>query len=139
MLTEYEMKVTNATNTCSSDTRRILIVENDPTLAETLQVILEEEHHAVETASNGIVGLAMYSIGRHDLVIIGSDISRLSCVELASQIRDFNFDQPIVLTTHHKAAFEENFAASSLFTIVLERPVEIAELRAVATLPFAMA
>ncbi len=48
----------------------VLIVEDDPNIAELLQMYLEKEGYAVTTAADGGQGLAKFRAGRPDLVLL---------------------------------------------------------------------
>src|SRR5206468_12229838 len=49
--------------------RRILVVDDEPFVCDALKMMLTFDGHIVETASNGKEALAMFEVGKFDLII----------------------------------------------------------------------
>lgn len=49
---------------------KILIIDDDPDITESMKVILESFNHEVSAASSGEAGLKAARAGKHDLVIL---------------------------------------------------------------------
>ena len=49
---------------------RILVIDDDEMVRETLRLLLQVDHHVVELVGNGSQALGLFRPGRFDLVII---------------------------------------------------------------------
>jgi CheY-like chemotaxis protein len=84
---------------------RILIVEDDESIADLLRELFELEGHAVETASRGRIGLLRVANSNVDLVILDLKLPDLTGLEVCDQIRAWEREQlirsrtPIVVLT----------------------------------------
>ncbi|WP_207491568.1 response regulator transcription factor [Aridibaculum aurantiacum] len=79
--------------------RKILIVEDEEKIADTLKVGLVENGYAVEVAYNGNVGLKMFNNGNYNLVILDINLPGLNGYELCKMIRDKQPGMPIIMLT----------------------------------------
>ena len=79
----------------------ILLVEDEPSLIELGQGILENLGYCVDSASNGTKALAM--IGRdpdkYDLLLTDQTMPKMTGLELAMQARKIRPDMPVILCT----------------------------------------
>lgn len=76
----------------------ILVVEDEPLVSATLVDYLEYIGHSVETAANGVEGLALVHTKPFDLVITDRAMPQLNGVQLAAAIKaDRNL--PVILLT----------------------------------------
>ena len=78
---------------------RILVVEDEPHLAEGIRDNLEEEGYAVELALDGIQGLEAVCGGGHDLVILDVMLPGLSGFEVCEQLRASGCQTPVLMLT----------------------------------------
>jgi DNA-binding response OmpR family regulator len=76
----------------------ILLVEDDPTLSETLRYNLEREGYAVQLATDGVAGLEMARREQPDLVLLDVMLPRLDGFSICRILRQES-DVPIVLLT----------------------------------------
>ncbi|MFP3853777.1 MAG: response regulator [Anaerolineales bacterium] len=77
---------------------RLLIVEDDDTVRETLALNLRAEGYEVDTAADGEEGLAMARASDHDLLVLDVMLPRLDGLTLCRVIRKES-DVPIILLT----------------------------------------
>jgi PleD family two-component response regulator len=49
--------------------KSILVVDDDPSVADSLRLLLKIDGHEVEVATDGETALAKHKVGNHDLVI----------------------------------------------------------------------
>ncbi len=78
----------------------LLVVDDEPDLAECLADLLETEGHEVRTARNGKEGLALVAERQPDLVVLDVEMPVLTGPEMSYQmfIRDAGWEKiPIVL------------------------------------------
>ncbi len=79
-------------------THRILVVEDEQSLARSIQLELEHEHYQVETAQNGYEALGKLSDGGWDLMILDLMLPGLDGFQVCQRIRE-NSDLPIIMLT----------------------------------------
>ncbi|MFA6029033.1 MAG: response regulator [Elusimicrobiota bacterium] len=66
---------------------RILIIEDDFALAESLQALLKSKGYEVSFAPDGLQGLEMARKGRPDLILLDVLIPRVNGYEVCRQLR----------------------------------------------------
>ena len=79
----------------------ILVVEDDPGAAESLQHVLEEEGYTVIAAHTGEEGLALVGKERCDLVLTDLKLPGLSGLDLVKRLHTARVRLPIILMTAH--------------------------------------
>lgn len=84
----------------SEEKCRILVVDDDPFVAEMLAVILDAEGYDVETAEDGPDALAKFAAAPDTgLVISDMNMPGMTGLELIGKIRAANAGIPIILLT----------------------------------------
>lgn len=78
---------------------RILIIDDDRLVRDTIRVIFEFEGHEVVLARDGREGIAAFGSGQFDLVICDILAPDKAGVETIKQIRDFSAVMPIIAMT----------------------------------------
>jgi DNA-binding response OmpR family regulator len=68
-------------------TKKILIIEDDPSFSRAINHIIEKEGYDVSTASNGMTGLRMIQENPPDLLILDVMLPGLDGFEICSRIR----------------------------------------------------
>jgi DNA-binding response OmpR family regulator len=77
---------------------RLLIVEDDPTVAEVLTRFLRRDGYEVEVATDGISGLERASSGAHDLVVLDLMLPGLAGLEVCRRLRE-RAAVPVIMLT----------------------------------------
>lgn len=85
-------------NNANESKRRVLVVEDEPALADSIRYALEVEGFDVVSASNGRHGLASAETVNPDLVLLDLMLPGMSGLDVCRQIRTFS-DVPIVVVT----------------------------------------
>src|SRR5579863_1594891 len=80
---------------------KILIVDDEPAIGETLKEILLTENYRVDTAGTGKDALAMLGGGRYDLVIIDRRMPDMSGLELLAEIQRLSPPPVAIILTGH--------------------------------------
>lgn len=80
-------------------TNHILLVEDDPRLAEFIQAELTLEGYRVTVANNGIDGLAMTRDLQPDLLILDWMLPGISGLDLCLRLRNTGVQLPIIMLT----------------------------------------
>ncbi len=78
--------------------KKVLIIEDDPNIAEAEKLILETEFE-VFMAQDGSAGLSMCKEVTPDLIILDLMLPKLSGFEVCKMLRDEGFDKKIVMVT----------------------------------------
>ena len=109
--------------------RRILVVDDEPFVCDAVKMMLTFDGHVVETASNGKEALAMFEVGKFDLVITDFAMPNMKGDELAATIKARSPKQPVVMIT----AYAEMLASSGTplpgVDFVISKPFLLENLR----------
>jgi CheY-like chemotaxis protein len=81
--------------------KSILLVEDDPSVAKSLSVLLRLAKHQVEVAGDGETALVRYEEGKFDVVITDFLMPGIDGLELARLIKARVPQQAILLITGH--------------------------------------
>ncbi|MCE9637077.1 MAG: response regulator transcription factor [Planctomycetes bacterium] len=82
---------------------RILIVEDEPELAQALRVAFTDELHAVDVASDGAEGLWAARTGEYDLLILDRMLPAMSGLDVCRELRRSGATLPILMLTARDA------------------------------------
>ena len=78
---------------------RVLIVEDDQNLAETVKTGLEESGYAVDWVSDGFSGLEMVSAYSYDVIILDIMLPGMDGFTICQKIRSKHIESPILILT----------------------------------------
>lgn len=81
------------------DTRKLLIVEDEKKIADTLKFGLSEYGYDVEVAYDGMIGLHLFNASEFDLIILDINLPGLNGYELCKAIRQKDRHVPIIMLT----------------------------------------
>jgi CheY-like chemotaxis protein len=95
-----------AANLHSIPPKRILIVDDEPQVANTIRLLLEIGGHKIEIVEDAERALAVFEPGKFDLVITDLSLPKMNGTDLARAIRAHAATQPIILIT----AYAESIA-----------------------------
>jgi CheY-like chemotaxis protein len=109
--------------------KSILVVDDEPLVADTLRLLLGMDNHRVELASDGETALARYEGGRFDLVITDLLMPGMDGLELARLIKARVPEQRILLATGHLEAVSNNEKMRQNIDGLLGKPFSQEELR----------
>jgi DNA-binding response OmpR family regulator len=82
---------------------RLLVVEDDRSLAEALRRGLTQEGHVVDTVHNGAEGLDLAESGVHDAVILDVMLPGMDGLAVAKRLREDSIHIPILMLTARDA------------------------------------
>jgi two-component system OmpR family response regulator len=109
---------------------RILIVEDDPTLADGLVRSLEQSGYAVDHASNGEVANSMLLESVYDLAILDLGLPKLDGIEVLRRLRGRGGRTPILILTARDALENRVQGLDAGADDYLTKPFELVELEA---------
>lgn len=78
---------------------RILVVEDEHRIANTIKKGLEQERHAVDVVYDGTAGFDMASTEDYDLVVLDRMLPGIDGVEVCQRLRKDNVHTPILMLT----------------------------------------
>jgi CheY-like chemotaxis protein len=106
--------------------KRILLIDDERSVRETVGQLLRHDEHIVVEANNGAEALSLFSRNQFDLVLTDCRMPFVEGNELAAKIRQIAPGQPILMITGYGAKPGRNNPVDA----VLEKPFDLAELRA---------
>ena len=83
---------------------RVLVIDDEPAIRETMRMILEYEGHDVVLASSGQEGLTMAERELPDLVFLDIKMPGLDGLEVLTRLRALNDTLPVVMVSAHGTA-----------------------------------
>ena len=108
---------------------RILLVEDEPKIAQSLKRGLEEKGYCVELAYDGKMGKQMFFANTYNLVILDINLPLINGYELCRIIRDKNEQLPILMLTALNATEDKVLGFNSGADDYLVKPFEFIELQ----------
>jgi two-component system, cell cycle response regulator CpdR len=82
--------------------KRILLVDDEPSVRGSFRMILELDNHAVTEADNGAEALVLFGKGQFDLVATDFEMPVMKGNELAVRIKELAPKQPILMMTAYE-------------------------------------
>jgi len=109
---------------------RILLVDDDPVILDTMPPLLESLGHWVETAARGETALALLAAGLQvDLVVLDHNMPGLTGTETLVRLRELRPELAVVLASGFVDSFTENLVTSLPQVWVLEKPYSLRDIR----------
>jgi len=106
-----------------SEPLRILLVEDDPTVAEVIASLLRARGHHVVHVAHGLAALAKTAANVFDIALLDLDLPGLDGLALARQLRAQAFTAPLLAVTARADADAETLARAAGFDGFLRKPV----------------
>ena len=80
---------------------KILVIDDERAIRNTLKEILEMESHEVETAENGLIALDKAKQQQYDLIFSDIKMPEMDGMELLTALREAEIDSPVVMISGH--------------------------------------
>lgn len=109
--------------------RKILIVEDEKKIANTLKKGLTENGYYTDVAFDGLIGKKMFFANAYDLVIIDINLPLLNGYELCKAIRNHNQQVPIIMLTAMNTTDDKIEGFNSGTDDYMVKPFEFKELQ----------
>lgn len=81
------------------DERRILLVDDEQKIADTLKLGLTEDGYHVEVAYDGTIAWKLFQTQPFDLVVLDINLPGINGYELCKRIRNRNIQIPVIMLT----------------------------------------
>ncbi len=112
------------------DTVKILIIEDEKILADSLKTLLEGKGFEVEAVYDGETGKEYALLGIYDLLILDVMMPKMNGYEVASQVRSQRCSTPILMLTAKSEVEDRIRGLNSGADYYLTKPFDTAELLA---------
>jgi DNA-binding response OmpR family regulator len=109
---------------------RILLVEDNRRLSDSLRMILQDDGYAVDTAYDGIEGEEAGMISGYDVIILDLMLPGKDGLEVCKELRDRRIKTPILMLTARDALEDRVTGLDSGADDYLVKPFEMEELTA---------
>ncbi|MCL4528611.1 MAG: response regulator transcription factor [Chloroflexi bacterium] len=109
---------------------RILIIEDNRRLSDSLRKTLMEDGYAVDAAYDGVEGEDMALITPYDIIILDVMLPKRDGIEVCRSLRDQKTATPILMLTARDGLDDKVLGLDSGADDYLVKPFEIKELRA---------
>lgn len=110
-------------------TRRVLVVDDDPLVADSIRRMLLFDGHQVELASSAEEALTLFSQRTFDLTLLDYEMPKMKGDQLAAAIKAIVPSQPIVMFTGYAEAVRAAIGASGAVDVILGKPFDLGQLR----------
>jgi len=106
--------------------KRILLVDDEPSVRRSFRMLLEFDGHAVTEACDGSEALDLFTRGQFDLVTTDFEMPVMKGNELAVRIKNLAPKQPILMITACQNGFGD---LENPVDSILEKPFAFSNLR----------
>jgi two-component system alkaline phosphatase synthesis response regulator PhoP len=114
----------------SARAKRILLIEDDPSIVIGLRMNLERDGHEVELAEDGELGLAQAKTGNFDLLILDIMLPKLNGYEVLDALRKQSVTTPVLLLSARSAEMDKVMGLDLGADDYIPKPFSVAELLA---------
>src|SRR5512137_419935 len=80
---------------------KILVIDDEKAIRNTLKDVLEYEKHEVDLAEDGIKGLELFSENTYDIVLCDIKMAKMDGIEVLQKICETAVDIPVVMISGH--------------------------------------
>jgi len=108
----------------------ILVVEDEPRLAQLLKRALEHDSHDVEIALDGLDGLHKAESGSFEVIVLDILLPRLNGIEVCRRLRAGGVHTPVLMLTARAAVYQRVEGLDAGADDYLTKPFALAELLA---------
>ena len=108
---------------------KILVVDDEPLVCETIGMLLSFDGHEVVPAGSGKEALALFEKGRFDLVITDYTMPGMKGDELALAVKARVPGQPVIMITAHGDSLRTSGRPLTGVDQLVGKPFQLADLR----------
>lgn len=118
------------TDETAGEKMKILIIEDEQILAESLKMFLKDKGFEAEVALDGVSGAALAELGIYDLLILDVMVPKLNGLEVARKVRTLHQGVPILMLTAKSDVNDRIEGLNAGADYYLTKPFDIRELLA---------
>ncbi|MEM1239661.1 MAG: response regulator [Cyanobacteria bacterium P01_H01_bin.26] len=109
---------------------RILLVEDDESVAKALEKTLTDEHYTVDVAYDGLIGWQLVNTYDYDLVVLDVMLPQLDGLQLCQRLRKRSYTMPVLLLTALDTSTKKIAGFNAGADDYITKPFELEELLA---------
>jgi CheY-like chemotaxis protein len=109
--------------------KRILVVDDEPPVAETIRLVLTSSGHAVEVAVDAQQALGLYRAGKFDLVITDFSLPGMDGLDLAREVKRLCTTQPIIMITAYAQMMASDGETVPNIDFLMGKPFSVHQMR----------
>ena len=109
---------------------RILIIEDDDRITSPLKEHFERQHHSVDVASDGQIGLESGLANVHDVIILDIMLPQVDGITVCRKLRETGIKSVIIMTTARWKTTDKIHGLDAGADDYLAKPYELDELTA---------
>jgi two-component system, NtrC family, nitrogen regulation response regulator NtrX len=80
---------------------KILVIDDERAIRNTLKEVLEYEKHEVDLAEDGPTGIGLFSSNSYDIVLCDIKMSKMDGIEVLQRLSDASSEIPVVMISGH--------------------------------------
>ncbi len=80
---------------------KILVIDDEKAIRNTLKEVLEYEKHEVDLAEDGPRGIEMFSTNTYDIVLCDIKMAKMDGIEVLGKICESSTDTPVIMISGH--------------------------------------
>jgi DNA-binding response OmpR family regulator len=109
---------------------RILLVEDDGSLAQAVVAVLSKQNYIVDIAADGEAGWELVTVCNYDLILLDVILPKLDGIGLCRQLRHEGYQMPILLLTAKDSKTDKVMGLDAGADDYLVKPFDFGELTA---------
>jgi CheY-like chemotaxis protein len=109
--------------------KKILVVDDEPAVADTIRMILTFRGHEVEVADAAESALAVFAPGKYDLVITDLSLPKMDGLTLARTIKERAPTQPVILVTAYAESIQGDTERLQKVDFLIGKPFSLQQLQ----------
>lgn len=80
---------------------RILVIDDERSIRNTLKDVLEYEKYEVDLAEDGAAGIGLYSQQQYDTVLCDIKMAKMDGIEVLQKLQEISSDVPVIMISGH--------------------------------------
>ncbi len=109
---------------------RLLLVEDDSQLTESLTEVLEAQHYVVDAVKDGEAGWCQMQLMDYDLTLLDVTLPYLDGIQLCQRIRSRGYELPVLMLTARDTSQDKVRGLDSGADAYMVKPFDLSELLA---------
>jgi DNA-binding response OmpR family regulator len=108
---------------------KILVVDDEPLVCDTVKMLLTFDGHAAETAHDAEAALAAFAPGKYDLIVVDYEMPGMKGDQLAAALKEKSPRQPILMITAHGDMLRTSGRSLTGIDLIVDKPFRLDVLR----------
>lgn len=80
---------------------KILVIDDERAIRNTLKEILEFEKHEVDVAEEGVTGIEMFKASSYDVVLCDIKMPQMDGIEVLEKLQEYSSEIPVIMISGH--------------------------------------